>query len=101
METKVIEPLPDKQLAREDHTPKRDHKNKTYIRTFLTGLCWGLTPYIFNVADNQRGYDSTGGEILFPFIPLLIWIVASVFKDFVKSSTEANENTNIEKEAKK
>ena len=34
-----------------------------------------LTPLAFELADKQRGYDSTGGEILFPFIPFVVWLV--------------------------
>ena len=39
----------------------------------LTVLFLILTPYVFELADIERGYDSTGGEIVFPFLPLIIW----------------------------
>ena len=44
------------------------------------GLCLGITPYIFTIADMERGYNATGGEIFIPLIPFLVWAM----KDFIK-----------------
>jgi len=44
------------------------------------GLCFGITPYIFKIADLERGYNATGGEIFIPLIPLLVWAM----KDSIK-----------------
>ena len=43
-----------------------------------------LTPNVFEYADKQRGYDATGGEILFPLIPLVLWLIVKTIKDFRK-----------------
>lgn len=37
-------------------------------------IIWlSLTPLVFLLADMERGYNATGGEIFFPLIPLLIY----------------------------
>ena len=50
----------------------------------LTGIFLILTPWVFKYADLERGYDATGGEILFPFIPLIIWLVIKSIEDVFK-----------------
>ena len=30
-------------------------------------ICLILTPLVFELADKERGYDSIGGEMFFPF----------------------------------
>lgn len=35
-------------------------------------VCWALTPLAFAAADLERGYDSTGGELLLPILPVII-----------------------------
>jgi hypothetical protein len=47
----------------------------------FVGLCLGITPYMFRIADAQRGYDATGGEIFVPFIPLLVWAIKDSIKE--------------------
>ena len=42
----------------------------------LFGICWGLSPLIFRLADLERGYDATGGEALIPLIPVIVLILA-------------------------
>jgi hypothetical protein len=39
------------------------------IKWFLIGVGCGLVPFI-NV---KRGYDAIGGEILLPFLILMVW----------------------------
>ena len=43
---------------------------------------------IFEYADQQRGYEATGGEIFIPVIPLLIWLVIRVTRDLLKTITK-------------
>ena len=47
----------------------------------FTGIFLLLTPQAFKYADYERGYDSTGGEMFFPFIPLVIWMVGKSMTD--------------------
>jgi len=42
----------------------------------LAGICWGLTPILFWLADIERGYDGTGGEAIIPLIPIIALILA-------------------------
>lgn len=41
----------------------------------LFGICWGLTPILFRLADMERGYDATGGEALIPLIPIIALVM--------------------------
>jgi hypothetical protein len=36
---------------------------------------------MFRIADTQRGYDATGGEIFVPFIPFLVWAIKDSIKE--------------------
>lgn len=45
------------------------------------GLCLGITPYIFTIADMERGYNATGGEIFVPLIPFLVWAIKDSIKE--------------------
>ena len=45
------------------------------------GLYLGITPYIFTIADLERGYNATGGEIFIPLIPLLLWAMKDSIKE--------------------
>jgi hypothetical protein len=45
------------------------------------GFCFGITPYIFTIADMERGYNATGGEIFIPLIPLLAWAMKDSIKE--------------------
>ena len=54
----------------------------------LTALFWLLTPLIFYIAYLERGYRAIGGEIFFPLIPLLIWLVVKTVKDDLKRKDE-------------
>lgn len=42
----------------------------------LAGICWGLTPILFRLADIERGFDATGGEAIIPLIPVIAVILA-------------------------
>jgi hypothetical protein len=44
-------------------------------------LCIGITPYIFIVADLERGYNATGGEVFIPLLPLFVWMLKDSFKE--------------------
>ena len=52
----------------------------------LTAIFWLFTPLIFYLAYLERGYIAIGGEVFFPLIPLLIWILAKSIKDITKRS---------------
>jgi len=43
-----------------------------------------LTPLVFYLADLERGFNATGGEIFFPLIPFVIWGIAKTIKDLRK-----------------
>lgn len=48
---------------------------------FLLGIWLGLTPTVFTYADMSRGYNAIGGEIFYPFIPLVIWLIVETVND--------------------
>jgi TRAP-type mannitol/chloroaromatic compound transport system permease small subunit len=54
----------------------------------LTAVFIALTPAVFQYAYNERGYSAIGGEIFFPFIPLLIWAIVKTVKDTFKNNEE-------------
>lgn len=55
-------------------------------------LIWvALTPIIFSLADYLRGYDATGGELVWLFMPVLVWIIWEV----VKESKQTTDNKEI------
>ena len=45
---------------------------------FLAGLCWGLTPYFFDMARAFRHSDSIGSEIVIPLIPFFCFLLHKV-----------------------
>ena len=47
----------------------------------LTVIFLLLTPFVFRLADMERGFDATGGEIFFPLIPFLIYAISKTVKD--------------------
>jgi len=53
---------------------KRMRKVKQIIWWMFVGFCFGITPYIFKIADLQRGYNATGGELIVPFLPVFVWL---------------------------
>lgn len=52
-----------------------------FFLLLFTVICWGLTPYIFCLADLERGYDATGGEIFIPLLPVIVWAFIKTMKD--------------------
>ena len=59
-------------------------KLKTIFWVLLTMLFIVFTPTVFNHAKIQRGYDAIGGEIFFPIMPLVLWVLVKVIKDMLK-----------------
>jgi len=51
-------------------------KVKNALFWMFCGFCFGITPYIFHIADLERGYNATGGEIFIPLIPVLIILLS-------------------------
>jgi hypothetical protein len=49
-------------------------KPKTKNRLFwiACGFCFGITPFMFILADQERGFNATGGEMFIPLIPFMI-----------------------------
>jgi hypothetical protein len=47
----------------------------------FVGLCIGLIPYIFHLADLERGYSGLGGEVLFLLVPFLVWMLITNIRD--------------------
>jgi hypothetical protein len=62
-----------------------NRKAKQICWWVFVGFCLGISPYIFVLADVQRGYDATGGEIFVPLIPLLIWVIKNSVKGGLKN----------------
>lgn len=56
----------------------------------FVGLCIGITPYMFYLADLERGCNATGGEIFIPFIPVMAWMMKNSIKEMkgVKQNDE-------------
>lgn len=52
---------------------KKKIKQITYW--IFIGFCFGITPYMFYLADLERGYNATGGEIFIPLIPIIFLLV--------------------------
>lgn len=71
-------------------------KIKSHGWWLFIGLCLGITPYMFWIADTQRGYDATGGEIFVPFIPLLGWMVKDMVKDIRAITGEVESNDTVQ-----
>ncbi len=44
---------------------------KLAMECTVSGIIVGLTPYMFMLADQRRGYDGIGGEVFFPFLALV------------------------------
>jgi len=53
-----------------------------------------LTPQMFIYARTQRGYDAIGGELFFPFLPLLAWLIWGTIQDTFRNFKESEENSN-------
>ena len=71
---------------RHTYTTKKRKKRDTipphYIILLIATIIFiVLTPLIFRIADFERGYNSTGSEILFPFIPYIIYKVFAAGKE--------------------
>lgn len=64
----------------------------------FVGFCLGITPYMFRLADVQRGYDATGGEIFIPLLPLLVWMMKDVMKDIRAITGEVESNDRVQEQ---
>ena len=64
----------------------------------FVGFCFGITPYMFYIADLKRGYNATGGEIFIPLIPLLVWMVKEVVKDIRDIAEEVELNDKVQEQ---
>ncbi|MDF2889756.1 MAG: hypothetical protein K0R80_123 [Clostridia bacterium] len=53
-----------------------------YIKAFVLGLL--ILPIAFKAASLERGYHAAGGELLIPFLFILIQALANEIKTFVK-----------------
>jgi hypothetical protein len=60
------------------------------LKWFSCAIWIGFTPAVFALADAERGYDATGGEIFHPFLPLLLWLIAKSIKDDFIGCEEGN-----------
>ena len=58
-------------------------KFKAAMWWMFCGFCFGITPHIFYLADLERGYNSTGGEIFFPLIPFITLIFLKFIKELL------------------
>lgn len=60
------------------HREHRRRKLITKVRLkwiIFFAVFWGLTPLFFQLADTERGYAGTGGEVLIPLIPVIALIL--------------------------
>jgi hypothetical protein len=48
----------------------------------LTLLCFTLAPYVFKLAYGQRGYSAVGGEIFILILPVVIYMLVPIFREW-------------------
>ena len=58
----------------------------------LIAVFLAFTPLVFYLADLERGFDATGGEIFFPLIPFVIWGIARTVKETTQEIRKDVEN---------
>lgn len=65
-----------------DNTKSRDRQHRREMKlkafagwTFLAGLCWGLTPYFFSMAQAYRNNTDIGSEVIIPLIPFFCFLL--------------------------
>jgi len=58
-------------------------------------FCLILTPIVFELAYIQRGYEALGGEIFFPFSPLLLRCLVKTITDCFKEIKREVETCNV------
>ncbi|AZK44797.1 hypothetical protein [Paenibacillus lentus] len=58
----------------------------------FVGFCMGFTPYVFHLAEIERGYKAIGGEIFIPLIPFLVWAIKVSINDMKTITKEVMEN---------
>lgn len=52
------------------------------ITLTILNLMWmGTAPLWFHLADLERGYDATGGELLLMALPYLIWMIVETVRE--------------------
>lgn len=68
-----------------------NRKVKNVLWLMFCGFCFGITPYIFQLADLERGYNATGGEIFVPLIPFLVYALKDTIKEFKYERNECND----------
>lgn len=49
--------------------------------SFITGFCWGMSPWVFELAQSTRDEVAIGGEIMIFILPLVIRLSYEIFKD--------------------
>lgn len=62
--------------------------SKQIIWLVFVALCIIFAPYVFEVADVSRGYDSTGGEIFIYLLPVLVWLADGTITDIKEEMNE-------------
>lgn len=75
-----------------------------YIKPVMSIVGIGLaavwiltTPWICKYAASQRIIPGLGGELFWPFLPLLVWQVGKTLCDVFKSEEEEDEEESIHK----
>lgn len=57
-------------------------KIRRAITLTILNLMWmGTAPLWFRLADLERGYDATGGELLLMALPYLIWLIVETIRE--------------------
>lgn len=54
----------------------------------FTIACLVAAPSIFEIADTNRGYDGTGGEIMIFMLPVLAWLAYTTIIDIKEEMNE-------------
>ncbi len=70
-------------IERDEKPRKQQLRREMKLRAFagwafLAGLCWGLTPYFFDMARAFRHSDNIGSEIVIPLIPFFCLLLHKV-----------------------
>lgn len=58
---------------------------KKYITHILLAIWVILIPTMFAMADYERGYNATGGEIMWLILPILIFCIKDTYDEFKDS----------------
>lgn len=50
------------------------------LQTAFAIICWSITPFMFYIADIERGYDALGGEAFIPMLPIFAYLISEAIR---------------------